>query len=594
MKRVLGYLAVSLVLAGCIDDGRSPTSIAPTPSADGSDGIPLPKMSVTLPPLRGARIGSSGQGSFDLVALGENPLEVIPVYSMLPFSGGPPISIILTDGSFATGLMAGNLPAGFFGPTPVAAIFDVAMTIGDLPFPGEIYKLNKSVVAIGRLMPDPDPTVPIVADLFRAIYWELPLLPGATDGTPTDMGGGLHPVVVGNNTDAGGHSVGVIWTYNSGTHQYDVVELERSGDETAAYALNPTQGVIVGQRNGHPARWVTSGAQLNVETTTGEFRDVNKLGVAIGTNGDGIGIVSPGQNNVVTIDGFWPTAISDQGYMIGTTATGTGLRLITGVIRPLSSAGGPFTGVPTFLSNDGLIGGGFSVDPDFMIAATWSFPTSGDSDRDMVPNAMDNCPSVKNPLQEDTNTNFVGDICEAGNPPTIDVTSATSVTTTEGKVVTSKASATDPMGRKLTFSWSYSDGSPGTLGGTSKHIFDDEGSYTATLTVSNGYDNVTQDFTFDVTNVAPKIMATVDKTGSVGHSVQISVDINDPGLADIVAYTLDYGDGSPGEIDTCGGHACSVNRVHTYGTVGKKTVTITATDNDGAVTTVTKSVTIYE
>src|SRR5690554_3543427 len=35
-----------------------------------------------------------------------------------------------------------------------------------------------------------------------------------------------------------------------------------------------------------------------------------------------------------------------------------------------------------------------------------------DTDGDGVPNIIDNCPDVANPLQEDLNNNGVGDVCE--------------------------------------------------------------------------------------------------------------------------------------------------------------------------------------
>lgn len=579
MKHPLRYLALGLLLAGCID-GTSPTAVQTSNPADGPNWMPLPKIS--LPNVSAKGTVTSHPFSLDVLGPSASMIAEIPVYGV----SGLGFPVFPSGGSRAT-FVIGTVPPGYLDVAPLAIMLSPNLTTPAGLFRGQTFGMNQQLMAVGvkctnALCTEPQP---ILYNLATRLYLVLPVPDGATDVLPIDLGAGKTPIIVGYASDSDAHSVALIWRYNRATHAYEVSELERPGG-VPGFAVGISVAGIVGQLDGHPARWNLDGSVLDVATEIGRFSDINKAGVAVGVTDDAIGILSVGPGVTESLGDFRPRSINDAGYIIGTTSTAT-LRLLTGVLRPLAAEDPSMPPFATFLSNDGLIGGFYG---DFN-PVTWSFPLGPDADKDKIPDDMDNCPSYKNPTQQDDDANLVGDVCEAGHPPTIDTAPATTTNSTEGKMVSLKTTATDPLGRSLTFSWSFTDGGTAS-GGGAKHVFEDEGTYTGTLSVTNGYDTVTQDFTFVIANVAPKVSVTVDKTGTVGVAVPIAIDFNDAGIHDDVAFTIDYGDGSPLDTGECGGHSCTVNRTHTYSTARKFTIRFNGHDNDGGATMVTKTITI--
>ena len=89
-----------------------------------------------------------------------------------------------------------------------------------------------------------------------------------------------------------------------------------------------------------------------------------------------------------------------------------------------------------------------------------------------------------------------------------------------------------------------------------------------------------------VNNVAPTVTAGVDEEAELGKPVSVSATFTDPGTADTHAATIDWGDGAtsvgtvaepgegiPGTVTDPAGHA--------YTEIGKRTVMVTVTDDDG-------------
>jgi N-acetylneuraminic acid mutarotase len=140
-----------------------------------------------------------------------------------------------------------------------------------------------------------------------------------------------------------------------------------------------------------------------------------------------------------------------------------------------------------------------------------------------------------------------------------------------------------PAGLPLAYSWTFGDGASGS-GITPAHVYTDNGTYTVTLTVSDGVASGTSSGTVTIANVAPVVGAVAAPSAPVpvGTVVTIGASFADPGTADTHAATVDWGDGivSPaGVVESAG--SGSVSDSHAYATPGVYTVVVTVTDDDG-------------
>lgn len=159
----------------------------------------------------------------------------------------------------------------------------------------------------------------------------------------------------------------------------------------------------------------------------------------------------------------------------------------------------------------------------------------------------------------------------------------------EGSAIAlSGASASDTDGDLLTYSWSVN---------SSNCSFDnasalnpnltciDNGSYTATLSVSDGVNPpVASSASVTVNNVAPTLgPISVDaELVSVGTPLAASASFTDPGTLDTHTAAWDWGDGTSAGTVTESGGSGSVNDSHTYSAAGVYTIKLTVTDKDGA------------
>jgi PKD repeat protein len=123
---------------------------------------------------------------------------------------------------------------------------------------------------------------------------------------------------------------------------------------------------------------------------------------------------------------------------------------------------------------------------------------------------------------------------------------------------------------------------------TQSHTYADNGTYTATITVHDDEGTDTATAQVVVNNVAPTL--TVNPSGPVneGSSSYFSGSYSEPSYRDTVVLRVDYGDGSP--VETIIPSYWDYQRFsmyHRYADSGSYPVTITATDDDGGVSTVT-------
>ncbi len=152
------------------------------------------------------------------------------------------------------------------------------------------------------------------------------------------------------------------------------------------------------------------------------------------------------------------------------------------------------------------------------------------------------------------------------------------VTGNEGDVLAFHATASDPGGDTLVYTWRFDDGS-GDLSGDDladvTHVYADEGTYVLTLTVEDpGGLSSTASLEISVANVAPTLVdITTDEAAYIGSPVTFSAAASDPGQEDVLTYTWDFGDGSQDQEGS--------TTTHTYNIPDTYTVTVSVSDGDG-------------
>jgi len=158
----------------------------------------------------------------------------------------------------------------------------------------------------------------------------------------------------------------------------------------------------------------------------------------------------------------------------------------------------------------------------------------------------------------------------------------------EGDTVSFDASASyDPNQDSLSYLWDFGDGNTAT-GLNPTHTYADNGTYTVTLTVTDPHGaSDTDTLTVTVANVAPTVTLNAPSAATVGKAFSIQVSATDPSTSDTLAgftYSIDWGDGS-----TRSGGRLSKK----YSTPGQYTISVIATDKDGASSIVqTQTVTV--
>jgi len=150
------------------------------------------------------------------------------------------------------------------------------------------------------------------------------------------------------------------------------------------------------------------------------------------------------------------------------------------------------------------------------------------------------------------------------------------------------AQGTDPDGDSLTYSWAFGDGSAPGAGGSVRHTYDEAGTYTATVTASDGNGGTdTAEVQVVVgdppANQPPTVQAAADPaSGTAPLTVRFSASARDP-EGGALLYDWSFGDG---------GEAGGASATHVYGAPGTYTATITVTDARGATATDTVEVVV--
>ena len=155
----------------------------------------------------------------------------------------------------------------------------------------------------------------------------------------------------------------------------------------------------------------------------------------------------------------------------------------------------------------------------------------------------------------------------------------------EGGTFSQNGSFTDPDANSWTATVDYGDGSgvqPLTLVGktfTLSHLYTDNGTFNATVTVNDGTATGSDVVVVTVNNVAPVVSAGADAIINEGGTFSRNGAFTDPG-ADTWIATVDYGDGAGAVSLPLAGKTFALS--HSYADNGSYTVTVTVTDDDGA------------
>jgi PKD repeat protein len=137
----------------------------------------------------------------------------------------------------------------------------------------------------------------------------------------------------------------------------------------------------------------------------------------------------------------------------------------------------------------------------------------------------------------------------------------------------------DVDGDNLTYWWDFGDGQTASGFGV-QHAYADEGTYTVTLTVSDGFTSATDTMLMTVFKVAPLATLSGPVAGVRGQTQMFTLGALDPSPVDQAAgftYSINWGDGNS-QI-TNGPDGSQVG--HVYAASGTYTVSVQATDKDG-------------
>ena len=459
------------------------------------------------------------------------------------------------EGSYTARLRVTDDDGSQHSATAVVSIANLAPVVTDLS--GDGNGVEGSALVWTATATDPGP-----ADVL-SYSWDF--------GDGTNVSSGTSPSSSHSYLDEGSYTVTVTVT------------------DDASPGLSDSDSIVVTVTNAPPSGLVITapsgdeGELLTMSALAGDPGSTDSLSYSWDF-GDGSPLVTGASVTHTYInDGQYIVTVTcsdgDGGSVVGTTAT-----LIANLNPAISSLTGDSSGVEgTAMSWSAL-----ASDPGLSdtLTYTWDFG-------DLSPTVSGASPSATHTYVDEGSYVVTLTVSDDASPagstsstlslvvdnvaPSSLVVSAPSGT--EGELLAMSAQAQDPGADTLIFTWDFGDGSATVQGALVSHSYDDEGSYTVTVVVSDG-DGGSETGTAAVviTNVAPSISAlSGDLTGDEGASLSWLVVASDPGFVDVLVYSWDFGDGSA--------PASGASATHTFADDGSYTVSVTVDDQDGGVVT---------
>jgi PKD domain len=177
-------------------------------------------------------------------------------------------------------------------------------------------------------------------------------------------------------------------------------------------------------------------------------------------------------------------------------------------------------------------------------------------------------------------------------PPVALFTSSNPPILTLAPVLFNATTSYDPDGTIVTYSWNFGDGTTGN-GQVTSHSYNTAGPFTATLIVTDNSGSTSSAFSqITITDRPPVVSFTRSlTTANPGQTVTVSITASDPD-GTLTTVTVDWGDGT---VHTLSGTATSDS--HSYSSAGPSgsnvyTITVTVADNSGKPASSSSTVTV--
>jgi PKD repeat protein len=272
--------------------------------------------------------------------------------------------------------------------------------------------------------------------------------------------------------------------------------------------------------------------------------------------------------------------VTDAGGLI---ASATDTQLVTNAL-PVVSTGTPPSGAEgSLLSFNGSFTDPGSADTHTYV---WDFGDGGSNTSSLTPAHAyvdDGSYTVSLTVTDDDGGLAAATmtVTVANAPPTVSGLTVPA-TTDEGTLETMSATYADPGtvdAAALTYQWDFGDSSTDPNAGPVTHQWNDDGSFTVTVTVTDPQGATgTDTATIVVSNVAPTITSTAPLFAIENQLYTYSAAASDPGAADVLTWTADSG--TPAWL-SINGSSGVLDGSPPVGTEGSYPVTLTVTDDDG-------------
>jgi PKD repeat protein len=368
---------------------------------------------------------------------------------------------------------------------------------------------------------------------------------------------------LGNNSNYWNGSVDDVRLYNRGLSQTEISRLN-SGD---LHADNPV-GYLVNEGTA----LVFSGS---ITSGTSPFVDVWNFGDGTGTTT----ATTTTPTHTYTDNGLYTVAFAVTDGASASSYATTSVTVAN--VAPTPNAHGPYSAQANqSISFTGSATDPSSVDTSAGFTYLWDFgdnstsatrnPShsySGNGTYTVSLGATDKDGSTSTTT---TSANIGGPTVNAGNDQSAN----------EGASVSFSGASASGGTTPYTYAWDFGDSSTAsTLNPT--HTYGDQGSYTATLSVTDANSLIGTDFAIiTVNNVAPTPNANGPYQDQANNSITFTASATDS-TADVLAgftYAWNFGDGSGTSTGST-----ATTKTHTYSSNSTYTVTLSATDKDGGV-----------